>query len=43
MSQIVFVGICVVAIGAITWGTGRLIDVLRSRDRVNERLQIDDC
>ena len=43
MSQIVLIGVCAVVVGVITWRTGRLLYTLRSRDRVNERLLIDDC
>ncbi len=43
MAQIVLIGVCVVVIGMITWGTGRLIDAMRSRERLAERLLIDDC
>ena len=43
MGQIVLIGVCVVMIGVMTWGTARLIDSMRSRERVAERLLIDDC
>jgi len=43
MAQIVLIGVSVIVIGLITWGTGRLIDAMRSRERVAERLLIDDC
>jgi hypothetical protein len=43
MTQIVLSGVCVVAIGVITWWTARLIDAMRSRERLADRLEIDDC
>ncbi len=43
MAQVVLIGVCVVVISVMTWGTGRLIDSMRSRERVAERLLIDDC
>ena len=43
MAQIVLIGVFVVVVGMITWGTGRLIDAMRSRERLAERLLIDDC
>ena len=43
MAQIVLIGVSVIVIGAISWGVGRLIDAMRSRERVAERLLIDDC
>ena len=43
MAQVVLIGVCVIMIGVMTWGTGRLIDAMRSRERVAERLLIDDC
>jgi hypothetical protein len=43
MAQIVLIGVYLVVIGVITWGTGRLIDAMRGRERVAERLLIDDC
>jgi hypothetical protein len=43
MPQIVLIAVCVVVVGVITWGTGRLIDTMRGRERVTERLLIDDC
>ena len=43
MAQVVLIGVFVVVVGTITWGTGRLIDTLRGRERLAERLLIDDC
>ena len=43
MAQIILIGICVAVICMITWGTGRVIDAMRSRERLVERLLIDDC
>ena len=42
MEQIILVGIYLIVVGILTWETGRLIDALRSRHRVTERLLIDD-
>jgi hypothetical protein len=35
MAQIVLIGVCVVAIAVMSWGTARLIDTMRSRARVD--------
>ena len=43
MAQLILIGVCVAVIGMITWGTGRVIDAMRSRERLAERLLIDDC
>jgi hypothetical protein len=43
MAHLVLIGVCVVVVGVITWGTGRLIDAMRGRERLAERLLIDDC
>jgi hypothetical protein len=43
MTQIVLIGVCVVATCVITWWTARLIDALRHREHLAERLLIDDC
>jgi hypothetical protein len=43
MAQIVLIRISVIVIGAISWGMGRLIDAMRSREHIAERLLIDDC
>ena len=42
MAQIVLIGLSVVAVGAISWGVVRLIDAMRSRARVAERLLLND-
>jgi hypothetical protein len=42
MAQIVLIGVWVVVVGVITWWTARLIDAMRNRERVAERLPIDD-
>jgi hypothetical protein len=43
MAQIVLIGVSVIVIGLITWGTGRLIDAMRNHEHLAERLLIDDC
>jgi hypothetical protein len=44
MAEIILIGVCAAAVGVITWWTARLLNVLRSRERVAERLMIDeDC
>jgi uncharacterized protein YebE (UPF0316 family) len=43
MTQIVLIGVCVVAICVITWWTARLIDAMRNQEHLAERLMIDDC
>ena len=43
MAQILLIVVCVAAVGVMTWWTVRLINTLRSRDRVTDRLMIDDC
>ena len=41
MAHIVLIGAFAVVVGMITWGTGRLIDAMRSRERLVDRLNID--
>ena len=41
MVQIILIGICVVALGVITWWTERSIDAMRRREHVAKRLLID--
>lgn len=43
MAQILVIVVSVVAVGVMTWWTARLINALRSRERVADRLMIDDC
>jgi len=43
MAQIILIGVYVAVVGMITWGTGRVIDAMRCRERLAERLLIDDC
>jgi len=43
VAQILLIVVCVVAVGVMTLWTVRLISALRSRERVADRLGIDDC
>ena len=43
MAQMILFGVGAVVVAIISLGVGRLIDAMRSRERVAERLLIDDC
>jgi hypothetical protein len=42
MAELILIGVCAAAIGAMTWWTARLLNAMRSRERVAERLMIDE-